>query len=69
MSYRYKYKKFSEELIAYFPWYAPDRTENDASDNSIVAFVFVAAVTFLQSRYLATIGNTHIEKQTDGKDL
>jgi hypothetical protein len=47
---------FWEELIAYFPSYDTDRIENDVSNNSsIVACVFVAAVTFLPSRYLATI--------------
>jgi hypothetical protein len=49
-------KKFWEELIAYFPWYK-DRIENDVSNNSsIVTCVFVTAVTFLPSRFLATIG-------------
>jgi hypothetical protein len=38
-------------------WYDTDRIENDASNNSpIAACVFVAAVTSLPSRYLATIG-------------
>jgi hypothetical protein len=50
-------KKFWEELIAYFPWYDTGHMENDASNNSsIVACVFVTAVTFLRRRYLATIG-------------
>jgi hypothetical protein len=49
-------KKFWEELIAYFPWNVTGHIENDASNNSsIVACVFVTAVTFLQSRCLATI--------------
>jgi hypothetical protein len=44
-----------------FLLYDMDRTENDASDNSsIVASVFVAAVTFLLSRCLSTIGE-HIQ--------
>jgi hypothetical protein len=43
-----------------------DRTENDSSNNSIVVFVFVGAVTFLPSRFLAT---TRVDTQTDGKDL
>jgi hypothetical protein len=50
-------KKFWEELIAYFPLYDTGHIENDASNNSsIVACVFVTAVTFLPSRCLATIG-------------
>jgi hypothetical protein len=41
-------KKLCEELIAYFPWYDTGHIENDASNNSsIVACVFVTAVTFL----------------------
>jgi hypothetical protein len=45
------YKKFWEVLIAYFPWYDTARIENDEFNNSsIVASVFVAAVTFLSSR-------------------
>jgi hypothetical protein len=48
-------KKFWEELIAYFPWYDTGHIENDASNNSsIVARVFVTAVTFLRCRFLAT---------------
>jgi hypothetical protein len=50
-------KKFWEELLAYFPWYDMGHIENDASNNfSIVACVFVTAVTSLRSRCLATIG-------------
>jgi hypothetical protein len=56
-----------EELIAYFPINDTDHVENDASNNSsIVAYVFVAAVTFPPSRCLATIGGytcTHIHRQ------
>jgi hypothetical protein len=49
-------KKFWEEIIAYFPWYDTSHIENDASNNSsIVACVFIIAVTFLPSRCLATI--------------
>jgi hypothetical protein len=58
-------KKYWEELIAYFPWYATGHIENDALNNfSILACVFVTAVTFLpsrcigrflRSRYLTTI--------------
>jgi hypothetical protein len=45
--------KFWEELIAYFPCYI----ENNASNNSsIIAGVFVTAVTFPPSHCLATIG-------------
>jgi hypothetical protein len=52
-----KNNKFRQELIAYFPRYDTDHIENDASNNSsIVACVFVTAVTFLPSRCLATIG-------------
>jgi hypothetical protein len=52
------YKKFWEELIAYFPWYDTGFIENDASNNpSIVECVFVTAVTFLPSRCSATIGD------------
>jgi hypothetical protein len=55
-------KKFWKELIAYYPWYYTDCIENDASNNSpIVACVFVAAVMFLLSRCLATIGGIHIQ--------
>jgi hypothetical protein len=49
-------KKFWEELIAYFPWCDTGHIENDASNNSsIVACLFVTAVTFLPKRCLATI--------------
>jgi hypothetical protein len=51
-----KNKKFWEELMAYFPWYDTGHIENDASNNSsIIARVFVTAVTFLPSRCQATI--------------
>jgi hypothetical protein len=50
-------KKFWEELIAYFHWYDKDHTQKEASNNSsVVACVFVTAVTFLPSRCLAAIG-------------
>jgi hypothetical protein len=50
-------KKFWEDLIAYFPRYDTDHIDNDASkSSSTVACVFVAAVKFLPSRCLATIG-------------
>jgi hypothetical protein len=58
-SYRKKNKKFCEELIAYFPWYDTGHIENDASNNSSIA-----AVTFLPSRCVATIGgDTHTHRQ------
>jgi hypothetical protein len=42
---------------AHFPWYDTGHVENDVSNNySIVECVFVTAVTFLPSRFLATIG-------------
>jgi hypothetical protein len=47
--------------MAYFPLYGTDRKENDAYNSSVVACVFVAVVTFLPSRCLATIGDTHID--------
>jgi hypothetical protein len=74
-------KKFWEELIAYFPSYDTGHIENDSSNNSsIVACVFVTAVTFLPSRCLATIGGflrsrciatigTHTHTQTDGRNF
>jgi hypothetical protein len=72
-------KKFWEKRIAYFPWYDTGHIENDASNNSsIVACVFVTAVTFLPSRCLATTrgylpshclatieGNTQTDTHTD----
>jgi hypothetical protein len=43
-------KKFWEELIAFFPSYGTDRRETDGSNNSsIVACVFVAAITFYRA--------------------
>jgi hypothetical protein len=60
----FKYKKFWEELIAYFPLYVTDHIENYASNNSsIVAFVLVIAVTFLPSRCLATRGGYFYRQQ------
>jgi hypothetical protein len=51
-------KKFWEELIAYFTWYDTERIENDASNNySIVACVFVAAVTFFFTEPLPSNGS------------
>jgi hypothetical protein len=47
-----KKEKFWEELIAYFPSYDTGRIENVSNNSSVVACVFVAAVTFLPSRYL-----------------
>jgi hypothetical protein len=64
------HKEFLEELIAYFLSYDTDRTENDVYNNSsIVAYVFVAAVTFLLSRCLATIEGIHIDTRTDRRDF
>jgi hypothetical protein len=55
-------KKFWEERIAYFPSHDTDRIEYDASNNSFIfACVFLAAVTFLLSRCLATIGGIFTE--------
>jgi hypothetical protein len=49
-------KKFLEERIDYFPRYDTGHIENDALNNSsVVACVFVTAVTFLPNRCLATI--------------
>jgi hypothetical protein len=57
-----KKNTFWEELIAYFPWSYTERIENDVSNNfSIVAFVFVTAETFLQSRCLETTGGIFTE--------
>jgi hypothetical protein len=51
------YKKFWEELIAYFSWYDTGHFKNNASSNySSVACEFVTAVTFLPSLCLATTG-------------
>jgi hypothetical protein len=54
---------FWNELIAYFPLirYAP-HGKNSSNNSSIVAYVFIAAITFLLSRRLATIGDTHINR-------
>jgi hypothetical protein len=55
------WNKFWDELIGHFPWHDTDRIEDDVSNSSsIVACVFVAAVTFLPSRCLATIRGIHI---------
>jgi hypothetical protein len=52
-----KYEKFWEELIAYYPLIRHGPIENDASNSSSIgACVSVAAVTFLPSRCLGTIG-------------
>jgi hypothetical protein len=52
-----KKEKFWKELVPYFPWYDTGHIGNDESNNySIIACVFVTAVTFLLSRCLATIG-------------
>jgi hypothetical protein len=42
------YKKFWEQLIAYFPWDDTGHIETDASTNSsVAACIFVTAVTYL----------------------
>jgi hypothetical protein len=64
--------KFWEQLIGFFPWNDMDHNRKNTSKNSsILACVFVAAVTilrhwclaairgFLPSRCLATEGDTH----------
>jgi hypothetical protein len=44
-----------------------DRIESDSSNNSsIVARIFVAAVKFLPSRCLATVGDTYINRLIGG---
>jgi hypothetical protein len=48
--------KFWEELIANVPWYDMGRIQNDGSNNSTAACIFVTAVMYLPSRCLATIG-------------
>jgi hypothetical protein len=65
-------KKFTEELIAYFPWYDTGYMENDASNNSsIVACIRYRGNVFtkplpdndialLQSRCLATICGVYL---------
>jgi hypothetical protein len=46
------------------------RIENDAFNiSSVGAYIFVVAVTFLPSLCIATMGDTHIDTQTDGRDL
>lgn len=48
--------KFGEELVVYCPWYNTDRIEDDASNNSsIVAFVFIVAVTLGGRNYWENI--------------
>jgi hypothetical protein len=62
-------KKFWEELIAYFTRYDKNLMENGESNYSYILRVFVAVVTWLPSRCLATIGDTHTDTQTDGRDF
>jgi hypothetical protein len=50
-------------------WWDTDRIENEASNNSIIARVFVAAGRCLPTSCLATTGNTHRDTQRDGRDL
>jgi hypothetical protein len=55
------------ELTVYCPWYDTDSRENDAFNNSsIYERVFVATITFLPSRCLATISNTRVDIQLLG---
>jgi hypothetical protein len=57
-------------MFAYYFLYETNRIENNASNNSsIVVCVFVAAVTFLSSRCLVTIRDTHTGTQIDERDL
>jgi hypothetical protein len=57
-----KNKKFWQELFTYFPLVRHAPHKNDAFNNySIGACVFVAAVTSLPSRCLATVGDTHTD--------
>jgi hypothetical protein len=70
MSLYKKNKKFSEELIVYFPWCDTGHIENEASKNSsIVACVFVIALTFLPSRCLAMIGDFTELLSSNGKGI
>jgi hypothetical protein len=57
-------------VIAYFSLYDTGHIENDAPNNSsIVACVFVTAVTILPSRCLATIGGIHRHTHRQQRDL
>jgi hypothetical protein len=66
-----KYNKKSwEDLNACLRLLRHGPHREDASNSySIVVCVFVAAVTFLLSRSLATIGDTQIDTQTGERDL
>jgi hypothetical protein len=56
-SFLYILNKMQVDRVAYLPWYDTGHIKNDTSNNSsIVACVFITAVTFLPSRCLATIG-------------
>jgi hypothetical protein len=64
-------KKFWEQLIDYVPFiqHEPHRKQTSLTIPLLLR-VFVAAVTFLASRCLATIGrNTHTSTKTGGRDL
>jgi hypothetical protein len=62
--------KFWVELNAYFPWYHTARIENDASNNSsVVAYVFVTAVTFFTEVLPGNDKGKHKGTQTDRRDL
>jgi hypothetical protein len=69
LSFHQKEGKLANKKIACFPWYNMDHIENDAYKYSIIACVFVAAVTFLPSRCLTNDRDTHIDTRTDGRDL
>jgi hypothetical protein len=58
-------KKFWEELIVCSPLIRHGPNNDVSNNSSIVACVFVAAVTFLPSRYLATMGDTHADTLRD----
>jgi hypothetical protein len=52
-----------------FVWYDTDSIENNAFNNSSIACVFVAAVTFLLNRCLTTIGRgEYTDTKTDRSD-
>jgi hypothetical protein len=67
----WKFKKFWEELIAYFPLYDTDPIENDGSNNSsIVTCVFFSAIGFLRSQLSSNNRrDTHTDTQTVGRNL
>jgi hypothetical protein len=64
-----KNKKLWQELFAYFPSVRHATYKNHTFNNYSIVCVFVAPVTFLPSRCLATISDTHIDIQIDGRHL